>query len=110
MIVAKVDQLRGELEQPLLRFIEIPVEPGDLVVLAVAVVIAVLRARELVAASSIGTPCDSISVARKLRIWRSRSSLMTGSSVGPSAPMFQESLLSAPSLLLSPLASLCFSL
>ena len=33
--------------------------------------------------SSIGTPCESSSVVRKLRCWRSRSARTSGSSVGP---------------------------
>ncbi len=56
---------------------------------------------------SIGTPCDSSSVAMKLRIWRARSSWTAGSSVGPSAPQFQDRLKLSPSWLSSPLASLC---
>src|SRR4029077_13703072 len=59
---------------------------------------------------SIGTPCENISVVRKLRCWRARSALMAGSSVGPSTPQFQERLSSVPSLFSSPFASLCFSL
>ena len=45
-----------------------------------------------------------------MRICRLRNALMPGSSVGPSTPQFQERLLELPSLLFSPLASLCFSL
>ena len=59
--------------------------------------------------SSMGTPCDSSSVAMKLRCIRSRSSLTCGSSVGPSTPKFIDRLSSAPSRPSSPLASLCFS-
>jgi hypothetical protein len=58
----------------------------------------------------IGTPCDSSSVARKLRCWRQRSATISGSSVSPSTPQFHERLSSVPSRLPSPLASLCFSL
>ena len=60
--------------------------------------------------SSIGTPCESSSVARKLRCWRQRSALISGSSVSPSTPQFHERLSSVPSRLSSPLASLCLSL
>lgn len=42
--------------------------------------------------SSIGTPCDKKSVARKFRFWRPRSSRTCGSSVGPSTPLFHEQL------------------
>ena len=42
---AEVDQLPRELEQPFLPVAELPVEPRDLVVLAVRVVVAVLRPR-----------------------------------------------------------------
>ena len=58
----------------------------------------------------IGTPCDSSSVAMRFRFCRSRSAMIAGSSVGPSAPQFQLLLSLAPSLLSSPLASLCLSL
>ena len=56
----QADQLAHELEQQLLVLAELPVEPGELVVLAVGVVVALLacgRARR--PPSSIGTPCDS---------------------------------------------------
>ncbi len=58
---------------------------------------------------SIGTPCESIRVAVKLRICRSRSSWTSGSSVGPSTPQFQDRLWVSPSRLPSRFASLCFS-
>jgi hypothetical protein len=58
----------------------------------------------------IGTPWEKSSVATKFRIWRARSSLILTSSVGPSAPWFQDRLWSWPSRLSSPLASLCLSL
>ena len=57
---------------------------------------------------SIGTPCESSSVAIRLRAWRLRSARTAGSSVGPSTPQFQLKLASEPSRLPSPLASLCF--
>src|SRR4029450_384099 len=52
-----------------------------------------------------GTPCESIRVARKFRFCRARRALISGSSVGPSAPMFHERLSFSPSWLSSPLAS-----
>jgi hypothetical protein len=61
-------------------------------------------------ASSIGTPCDSSSVASRLRIWRARSASTAGSELGPSTPQFHDRLWLLPSRLSSPLASLCFSL
>src|SRR5437588_10736998 len=61
-------------------------------------------------ARSIGTPCERKSVAKKFRRCRARSSLIFGSSVGPSTPQFHELLLLSPSLFSSPLASLRFSL
>ena len=47
---AERDQRSRELEQPLSRRVELPVEPRELVVLAPGVVVALLRAAELVAA------------------------------------------------------------
>ena len=58
----------------------------------------------------IGTPWDSSSVVRMLRFCRSRSASTSGSSVGPSTPWFHDRLWLSPSLLSSPLASLCLSL
>src|SRR4030095_2640452 len=58
----------------------------------------------------IGTPCDSISVARKLRRCLARSESTLGSAVGPSLPQFQDRLWLSPSRFSSPLASLCLSL
>src|SRR6185503_15608404 len=60
--------------------------------------------------SSIGTPCESRSVARKFRCCRARNSSTALSSVGPSAPQFHERLSFVPSLPPSPFASLCLSL
>src|SRR4051812_19799867 len=60
--------------------------------------------------SSIGVPWESSSVARKLRCWRQRRVSISGSSVGPSAPQFQDRLSSVPSRLSSLLASLCLEL
>ena len=49
----------------------LPVVPGDLVVLAPGVVVAALACGAISSPpSSIGTPCESSSVARKLRCWR----------------------------------------
>ena len=45
----------------------------------------------------------------KLRRWRARSALISGSSVGPSTPWFHDRLCDSPSRLSSPLAVLCFS-
>src|SRR3954447_15323801 len=60
--------------------------------------------------SSIEVPCESTSVARKLRCWPSRRALTTGSSVSPSTPQLHERLSSVPSRLPSRLASLCLPL
>src|SRR5207237_1948859 len=60
--------------------------------------------------SSIGTPCESSRVVRKLRCCRARSVLTARSPVGPSTPQFHERLSSVPSWFASPFASLCFSL
>ncbi len=70
----KRHHLRDELEKLALLAGEIPVEPGQLVVLAVGVVVAVLRvAAARRPPSIIGTPCDSSSVAIMLRFcWRAQ--------------------------------------
>src|SRR5579862_1665561 len=57
--------------------------------------------------SSSGTPNDNSSVVSIARDCLARRASTSGSGVGPSAPQFHERLSSAPSRLLSPLASLC---
>ena len=89
---------------------EHPVDPGELVVLAVDVVVSVLGAAEFVAVAIIGTPWLSRRVVR--------SSLLAGLQVvdrglvgrDPSAPQFHDRLWLSPSRLPSRLASLCLSL
>src|SRR5690606_29207845 len=51
---AQRDHLAGEVEERLLALVETPVVPGDLVVLAVGVVVAALGAADLVAAQDHG--------------------------------------------------------
>src|SRR5271165_4458254 len=51
---AELDELAGELQQLGAPFVELPVVPADLVVLAVGVVVAVLGAAELIAAAQHG--------------------------------------------------------
>ena len=104
------DQLRRELQQLFLAIVQVPVIPADLIVLGIRVVVSLLRSPNSSPPQIIGTPCENSSVASKLRFSRSRSSMIAGSSVGPSTPWFQEWLSFAPSLLSSPLASLCFVL
>ena len=111
VLLAHGDQPLGEGEQVALLVVEVPVLPGDLVVLAPRVVVAALGPSHLVAArGSSGTPWDSRSVVSRLRCWRARSSRISGSSVGPSAPQFHDRLSSVPSRLSSRFASLCLSL
>ena len=87
-----------------------PVVPGDLVVLAVGVVVALLGAAELVAAEQhAGRPRTAAGWRAGSRRWLRRSAMISGSSVGPSTPQFHERLSSVPSRLSSPLASLCLS-
>ena len=89
-----------------------PVEPADLVVLAVGVVVAVLRAADLVAGERASArPATASGWRRSSCICRVAQRLdRPASSVGPSTPQFQLRLSSMPSRLPSPLASLCFSL
>ena len=49
MLKPQMDQLRYEFEQVLLILVQIPVRPGDRIVLAVGVVVALLGARNLIA-------------------------------------------------------------
>ena len=51
MLKPQMDQLRYEFEQVLLILVQIPVRPGDRIVLAVGVVVALLGARHFVAAA-----------------------------------------------------------
>ena len=77
------DQLAGEFQELLLPVVQVPVEPGQLVVLAVGVVVALLAVAQLVAAEHHRHATESISVAMRLRFCRSRSSMMRGRRSGP---------------------------
>ena len=89
----------------------VPVEPRDLVVLAVGVVVAALGPTQLVAArGSSGPPGTTGAWRRGCGADAARSARMSGSSVGPSTPQFHDRLCDSPSRLSSPLASLSFSL
>jgi hypothetical protein len=50
LLLPDVGHRADEVEELLLRVVQLPVEPGQLVVLAVGVVVAVLRVAQLVAA------------------------------------------------------------
>src|SRR5437773_10381967 len=50
MIFAELNKPPGKLQKLILLFITLPIEPADLVVLAISVVIAVLRPAPLIAA------------------------------------------------------------
>src|SRR5205807_1066916 len=50
MLAPQPNQFPGELEQPILFFVPLPIQPADLVVLTVSVVVALLRPTKLVAA------------------------------------------------------------
>ena len=88
-----------------------PVDPGDLVVLAVGVVVAAAacgRARRRAAASA--RPGSATAWPGSCAAAGPGSASTSGSSVGPSTPQFQLRLCVSPSSPPSPLASLCFSL
>ena len=97
-----------ELDERLVHVV--PVDPGQLGVLAVGVVVALLGAAQLVAVQdhrhALGEQQGGDEVA--LLPGAQREDL--GIVGGPSAPQFQDRLCDSPSLLPSPLASLCFSL
>ena len=108
---AQRDQPTGELEQLAPSRVQIPIEPADLVVLAVGVVVAALRAarsRRPPAASArparrTAWPAGCASAARAARDVRRRRSR-------PRRRSSSCRLWSLPSRLSSPLASLCLSL
>src|SRR5271165_2555615 len=84
-----------------------PVEPADLVVLAICVVVAALRSAHFVAhLEHRGTDRNQQNDKEVLDL-ASAKSLVAASSVGPSIPQFQDKLLSDPSRLSSPFVSLC---
>ena len=84
-----------------------PVEPADLVVLAVGVVVAVLRAAHLVAHEQHRRAGRQQFEHKEVLDLAIAQRLDGASSVGPSTPQFQLRLSSAPSRLSSPFASLC---
>ncbi len=100
----------GDLVEVEPGVVGVPVHPGDLVVVAVGVVVAALGAAALVAGGDHGTPVDRHNVAIRLAACLRRSARTAASSVSPSTPQFQERLLSVPSRLSSPLATLCLPL
>ena len=67
-----------------------PIQPRGLVVLGIGIVVALLSMSEFVAGKQHRRAVRSNIVASKFRFWRSRSAVISGSSVGPSAPQFQE--------------------
>ena len=86
-----------------------PVEPGDLVVLAVGVVVALLGAAHLVPAEQHRDAEGQQQGGEHRPGLAGPQGQHAGSSVGPSAPQFHERLSSVPSRLASPLASLCLA-
>ena len=89
---------------------EVPVEPAELAVLAIGVVVAALRPADLVAHRE-HRHADREHRDREqvLAPGASRSASIAGSSVGPSTPQSQHRFWSLPSRLSSPFASLCFA-
>ena len=53
---------------------QVPVQPANLVVLAISVVVAQLAAPRFVPINIIGVPCEINNTVRKFLIWRSRNS------------------------------------
>ena len=89
----------------------LPVVPGHLVVLAVGVVVAALGAADLVAAEDHGHAGGQQQRAEQVAPLAGPQRVdRRGRRSGPSTPQFHELLLDSPSLLSSPLASLCLSL
>ena len=91
MIAPQLDELLREIEQLLLLVVMLPLEParsrcpGNRRCCCRSASAPIRRPR-----SSIGTPWERKSVVRKFRRCRARSLLISGSSVGPSAPQFHE--------------------
>ena len=113
IFVAQARQPAEEVDQRLLLSSSMrPVDPADLVVLAIGVVVAAAACgRTRRPPATIGVPCDSSSVASMLRIWRSRSALIAGV-VGRAldAAVPGAVVANCRRWLSSPFASLCFSL
>ena len=111
MLAAEANERQDEIAEFLILRREIsPRDPGGFIVLAIGVVVATLSVAAFVAPSSIGTPSDSSKLARRFRFCRLRNARISGSSVSPSIPQFQEKFASCPSRLPSPFASLFLSL
>jgi hypothetical protein len=107
MVASQLDQSSGERRKLLVS--RGPVEPADLVVLAVCVVVPSLRAAEFVAAEN-HRDSEGEQQGGQHGAPLPRTQVTTaGSVVGPSTPQFQERLSSVPSRFDSPLASLCLT-
>ena len=107
MLATQPERALGDLVDVEPGVVGPPVDPGDLVVLAVGVVVATLGAAALVTG---GDHRDAVGQAQRRHQVRGLPAAQrddAGSSVSPSTPKFQERLLSVPSRLPSPLASLC---
>ena len=72
MLAPQLDEAFGEFEERLPLVVVLPVEPADLVVLAIGIVVALLRAANSSPAVIIGTPWESRSVASRLRVLAAR--------------------------------------
>ena len=67
MVASEANQVFGEFEQLILFFIALPIEPADLVVLTVGVVISLWVRPNSSPPQSIGTPWERNSVVRRFR-------------------------------------------
>ena len=84
-----------------------PIEPGDLVVLVVRVVVAVLRVQELIAGHDHRETVGEHEQRDEVLCRRRNASTASDAFASPSTPQFQLRLSSVPSRLPWPLVSLC---
>ena len=109
-LLAKTQQAGDKAKERLLLIYLLPIEPTDLIVLAVGVVVAALGAAHLIAHEHHRSPLREQQDGEEIADLATAQRVDAGSSVGPSAPKFQLSFWLLPSRLSSPLASLCLSL
>ena len=89
VVAAQMDELAGELQEGLLLVVQVPVDPRQLVVLAVRVVVALLRAAEFVAVGdhrhALGEDQRREEVAL-LAAAQAQDLLVVGGPLGPAVP------------------------
>src|SRR2546421_12016351 len=110
MVSTESDHVFEEPEQPLMLLRQFPIEPANLVILAISVVVSLLRPPGFISAQEHRNAPREEQNRRKVLDLPLAQRLNVSIVRYSSTPQFQLRFSLMPSLLFSPLASLCFSL